>query len=274
MHMNTIKKDIINRTDLTWSKTRRSSGTAGSFLKAEEVINGRKIYYKLSNYEQGKGVVGHECINEIIVDRLLNIWGIEHLRYDLIHMKINVFGDEIITWVCASEDFKQAGESKIAMELWYEMEANTDETHMEFVQRKGCADYIYNMLAVDYLILNRDRHGANIELLKNRVTKTYRPAPLFDHGLSMILENDPDKIRAFDITKTKQVQCFVGRTDPEFNVRLIPRDRMPELRPFTEEDREYIFADMDTCISPELREKIWELLNYRRNMYESIRNQK
>lgn len=272
--MSTIHQNIINRTDLTWSKTRRSSGTAGSFLKAEEFVNGRKIYYKLSNFEQGKGVVGHECINEIIVDRILDIWGIEHLHYDLFHMKINVFGDEMITWVCASEDFKKAGESKIAMDLWYEMEALNGESPMEFIRRKGYEDYIYNMLAVDYLILNRDRHGANIEVLKNRLSRAYSPAPLFDHGLSLILENDPDKIHAFDITKTKQVQCFVGRTDSEYNVRLIPRDQMPELRAFSKEDYEYIFADMETCISSELREKIWEMINFRRNLYEDIRNQK
>ena len=31
----------------------------------------------------------------------------------------------------------------------------------------GWEDYVYQMLIVDYLILNRDRHGANIEVLRN-----------------------------------------------------------------------------------------------------------
>ncbi len=47
-------------------------------------------------------------------------------------------------------------------------------------------DYIYIMLVVDFVILNRDRHGANIEVLRNSRDKTLRLAPLFDHGLSLL----------------------------------------------------------------------------------------
>lgn len=39
------------------------------------------------------------------------------------------------------------------------------------------AVYVYQMLTVDYLICNRDRHGANIELLIDEEGKA-RPAPL------------------------------------------------------------------------------------------------
>jgi hypothetical protein len=35
-------------TYLSWSKIRNSSGTAGSFLKAQEGIPSDRIYYKLS----------------------------------------------------------------------------------------------------------------------------------------------------------------------------------------------------------------------------------
>ena len=42
------------------------------------------------------------------------------------------------------------------------------------------------MIAVDYIILNRDRHGANIEVLRNSRAHSLRIAPLFDHGLSLM----------------------------------------------------------------------------------------
>lgn len=42
------------------------------------------------------------------------------------------------------------------------------------------------MIAIDYLILNRDRHGANIEILRNARARILRIAPLFDHGLSLL----------------------------------------------------------------------------------------
>ena len=58
---------------LQWTKIRHSSGTAGSFLKASARIRGERWYYKLSDYDPYRGIVGHECVNEIIADRLLTI---------------------------------------------------------------------------------------------------------------------------------------------------------------------------------------------------------
>ena len=49
-----------------------------------------KTYCKLSDYDEIKGVVGHECVNEIIVDRLLEILGVEHLNYRLIHADVYI----------------------------------------------------------------------------------------------------------------------------------------------------------------------------------------
>ena len=86
-------KIIMETQDLTylkWSHIRSSSGTAGTFLKSESVIEGKKIYYKLSNFDFVNGVIGHECVNEIIVDRLLTLLGVEHLEYKLIHADIEI----------------------------------------------------------------------------------------------------------------------------------------------------------------------------------------
>ena len=68
----------------------------------------------------------------------------------------------------------------------------------------GWEDYVYQMLIVDYLILNRDRHGANIEVLRNSRKKTVRLAPLFDQGLSL-LRSCPDATAAagFDVMADK-----------------------------------------------------------------------
>ena len=81
---------------LEWSKFRESSGTAGSFLKSYMMIENQIIYFKLSNYNYIDGVIGHECVNEIIVDRLLHILGIEHLKYYLINANIIIDEKELI----------------------------------------------------------------------------------------------------------------------------------------------------------------------------------
>ena len=110
---------ILERTDLTylkWSHIRNSSGTAGTFLKSESEIGGVKKYYKLSNFDAEKGTVGHECVNELIVDRLLNILGFEHIHYDLINAEVEIEGKKYTTYLSCSEDFKEKGESKTALD--------------------------------------------------------------------------------------------------------------------------------------------------------------
>ena len=68
-----------------------------------------KVYYKLSNYDNIRGVIGHESVNELIVDRLLTLLGIEHLHYQFIHADILVAGRVLDTYVCASENFRVTG---------------------------------------------------------------------------------------------------------------------------------------------------------------------
>lgn len=87
MRQNVIT-ELQDLTYLKWSHVRSSSGTAGTLLKSESMIDEKKRYYKLSNFDAVNGVVGHECINEIIVDRLLTILEVDHVPYTLIHAKI------------------------------------------------------------------------------------------------------------------------------------------------------------------------------------------
>ena len=97
---NKIILEKQNLTYLKWSHIRSSSGTAGTFLKSESVLNGVKKYYKLSNFDTVRGVVGHECVNEIIVDRLLTLLGVEHLNYELINADIEIEGNIYNTYLC------------------------------------------------------------------------------------------------------------------------------------------------------------------------------
>ena len=106
-----IIKEKQDLTYLKWSHIRSSSGTAGTFLKSESTIDGIKKYYKLSNFDSVNGVVGHECINELIVDRLLTLLEVEHLSYELIHADIDIEGNIYDTYLCASENFKKRNES-------------------------------------------------------------------------------------------------------------------------------------------------------------------
>ena len=151
--MRDFVSEIQNLRRLNGSDTKLSPGTPGCFLKAYEEQGGRRFYYKLSNYDSYRGVFGHECINELIVSRLMEILQIEHLSYDL-HRR-------------------------------------EKESPLEFFVRIGWEKYVYQMLLVDYLICNRDRHGANIEILIDSKGNV-RPSPFFDQGLSLLFSTYGD----------------------------------------------------------------------------------
>lgn len=267
---------ILEKQDLTylnWSKIRNSSGTAGSFLKAYSELGGAKIYYKLSNYDSIRGVVGHESVNELIVDRLLTILGIEHLHYQLIHADILVDGKKQETYVCASENFREKGEDKQAIDVCYESERLEGERPLNFCLRMGWGEYIWQMLVVDYLILNRDRHGANIEVLRNKKKKTIRLAPLFDHGLSLLCRCETDAaVERFDVMADQQVQCFVGSRFAQENLKLIPAGHMPRLKPLKESDRATLLDGLDGILSQKLQDKIWDMIWKRWCYYEDFCN--
>lgn len=266
------KQDL---TYLSWSLIRSSSGTAGSFLKATDDLQQPKIYYKLSNYDGINGIVGHECINEIIVDRLLNILEIEHLHYDLIHADIDVDGKEMETYLCASKDFKAHGEHKVALDAYYQAEKLDGETPLQFCTRNGWSDFIYKMLVVDFLILNRDRHGANIEVLRNAWKKSLRLAPIFDHGLSLLFNcHTEEEINQFDVMKDRAVQCFVGSRSAQQNLMLIPKDEILALNPLQHTHKAYLLEGLDGIIPQSLQNKIWDMIWQRWEYYENLCSQR
>lgn len=266
-----IMKEKQDLTYLQWSNIRSSSGTAGTFLKSESTLNGVKKYYKLSNFDPVKGVIGHECINEIIVDRLLTILGVEHLNYELINADIEIEGKIYSTFLCASEDFKNRGESKIALDDYYRTNAEKGESHYDFCVRQGWKSYIDRMIAVDYLILNRDRHGANIEVLRNARAHTIRIAPLFDHGLSLLYSCiSDDEATKFDIMEDKRCQNFIGGYSCYENLELIKDSRVIFGNALKPTDKDIIFEGLDNILSDVFMDKIWNMIYERYKIYENL----
>lgn len=266
---------ILEKQDLrhlVWSKWRKSSGTAGSFLKSYSELGGHKLYYKLSDYDPLLGVVGHECVNELIVDRLLTILGIDHLSYQLIHASILVDGKEEDTYLCASKDFKQPGEDKSPLDEYYSLNKLPAESPLEFCVRQGWGPYIYQMLVVDFLVLNRDRHGANIEVLRDKKNKRVRLSPLFDHGLSLLFRCRSEKeIVSFDVMEDRPIQSFVGSRSAWGNLSLIPVGAFPVLRPLTESARSVVLEGLNGVIPSSLQDKIWTMIWERWCSYEAFR---
>lgn len=174
-------------------------------MKAVDGVKGHEIYYKLSDFDPVDRMVGFECLNELVADRLMTILGIEHLSYQLVHADIVIDGVPYNTYICKSKNFRKKSEQKVTLEDYFAMYRQPNETPFLFCQRMGWGEYIGKMLLVDFLILNRDRHGANIEVLRDS-TGAVHPAPLFDHGLSLLCRSKtPEEIRSFDVMEDRKV---------------------------------------------------------------------
>ena len=260
---------------LKWSKTRNSSGTAGSFLKSYDDSGKIKKYYKLSDFDIINGIVGHECVNEIIVGRLMDVFGIEHLQYRLIHASILINDNKIETYLCESDDFKERNEAKVALEDFYISEKNVNESPMDFCKRMGWEEYIYGMLVVDFLISNRDRHGANLEVLRDRKSKSLRLAPLFDQGLSFVCRcHSKEELKDFDVMKDQKVQAFIGGNSTFENIKLIPKRYLKTLPDISDPDINDITSGLEGIMEEDYINKIREMLQRRWKYLDDIRNQR
>ncbi|MBO5542820.1 MAG: hypothetical protein J5936_05205 [Acholeplasmatales bacterium] len=263
--------EIVDLRHLSWAKVRQSSGTAGSFLKSYSFSNGKKVYYKLSFFDDVNHIFGYESINEIIAERILEELNIEHLEYELIHAIVCIDGTDYETFLCSSLDFKSKNETKITLENFYDVNKSKNEKKMDFFKRYNFEEYIYNMILIDFLINNRDRHGANIEVLHNSRTNEYRLAPLFDHGLSFLSPKYLDEdIKEFDAKKVYRANSYIGTSDLTKNLDLIPIEKIPVLNL----DYDYIFKDLYEYINNDYLDKAKEMLKERVDYIESIRNKK
>ena len=149
------------------------------------------------------------------------------------------------------------------------------ESPLAFCIRNGWTDYIREMLLTDFLLCNRDRHGANMEVLMKRKEGSVRLAPLFDHGLSLLYScHTEEEVRQFDIMADRPVQCFVGSRSAFDNLKMTDIQGFPEVRPLEERDRSILLQGLDAACPEYLLNRIWEMIWKRWKYYESMRNQR
>lgn len=265
-------RDVVRKTqDLTnisWSERVSSSGTAGTYLKARTGESTRMLYYKLARFN-GLEIDGHECVNEIIASRLMDILGIEHLPYRLIHARISIAGREYDTWLNSSRNFRSRGERKIAFGAFFDLYCQAGETPFGLCQRFGWAEQIKQMMLVDYLMVNRDRHSSNVEVLV-APNGTRRLSPIFDTGFSLLAPYAGDVERAlrFDPLAPVATNNFIGSRSLEEN--LLECAPVTGVSPLKESDKEILLNGLQEALDPRLLEKSWQIIWERWQHYANL----
>ena len=146
--------------------------------------------------------MGYESLSEFIVSKLLNKSNVkDYINYELIRIK---YDNKEVTG-CSSRNFRNKNEMLIPIEKLHRqyfgyglattlakidsVEKRIDYT-VSFLEDKTAlkdiGKYFSLMLAIDTFFLNEDRHTNNIAVIRNENTKTFRMAPIFDNGLSLL----------------------------------------------------------------------------------------
>lgn len=268
--MNDVITKIQDLRHLDWSERANTSGTAGCFLKSREQTGGGLWYYKLSCYDSYRGIYGHECVNEIVASRLMSILGVEHVEYRLVHALICVNGKESETWLNRSRSFRKKGERKQALDTFYDLNKKEGESPLDLCRRFGWENEIKKIMLVDYLIVNRDRHGANIEVLQS-TNGNLRLAPVFDSGLSFVFlcYADEHRVREFEPLADVNANNFLGTRSLEENLRRFVGGGL-DIRSLKTTDKKVLFGGLKEALSNCHIEKMWEILQKRWGVYEAL----
>lgn len=233
---------VEDLTHLDWKVARSSSGTAGMFLKAYEEVDGIKYYYKMSNYDSIRGIYGHEAVNEIVARNIANILDIHVLQYEPVKCLVSINNKNYITLVTRSRDFKNTEENKITLETFYDLHSKGEDI-VEMFNKIDLGDFLSEMVLLDWLIYNRDRHGANVEVLVSG--NGFRMAPLFDHGCSLIFSCfTKEQMDSFDKLAHNPVNNYVGSNDLLQNLSIVNKSVQRRLLS-CEFTKKAVFKDLD-----------------------------
>jgi len=254
--MNIASEQPWDLRDLTWSAAAGSVASDGVQMKAERNINGVDYYLKLSRYDSYRGIYGHESINELIAGRLGKLLSFNVPEGILKKCIVRIDGIEYDTYVYMAQSFKTTG-SRVAFETFYiDNRLSRTESPLDLCKRFGWTDYIYKMFIFDYLIINRDRHGANMEVMKNGDKHL---SPYFDNGLSFVCScTNEAELVTFNITEDRPVNNFIGENRLNLNLEII--DVSLKFNDLRQSDNKTILEGLRGVLSEPYLTTIWDII--------------
>ena len=134
----------------------------------------------------GSGYFEQEPYNEEIASNLMKYLGIKHTPYKQIFIKDKSYS------MC--ENFTNENTEYITASRLYDSEKKANH-HSNYQHLLNCCekigitnitDHLDQMLVIDYIIANTDRHWGNFGFIRNADTLEYQGfAPIFDNGTSL-----------------------------------------------------------------------------------------
>ena len=192
---------------------RSPDNTSDGFLKKRgKIIDGRRCLLKT-----GSPPFMQQPFNEVIASIVAQRLGIPHVEYSLL------WDNEIPYSVC--EDFISPDTELVS--AWRVMQtkkkSNSESLYQHYLSCcatlgvSGVAHALNQMIVLDFLIANEDRHLNNFGLIRNADTLEWiGPAPTFDSGSSL----GYDKLNV-QIASMNGIECKPFKRTHEEQLRLI-----------------------------------------------------
>lgn len=187
------------------------STTNGALSKRWEIRNGRRYLTKGSTPPHWQ-----QPYNEAIASLLAEKLEIPHVDY---HVELGEKDIPMSVCPCfASTEHEFIPADQIRTILRRDASNSLYEHYVACCRKLGVeADIILNqMIVLDYLMLNNDRHFNNFGLMRNTTTLEYYPAPIFDTGASLGCNWPTDKINWADTEN-----CRPFRSSHEEQIQLV-----------------------------------------------------
>lgn len=239
--------------------------TSDGWLKKKwKIIDGKRCLIK-----GGSGAVRQEPYNEVLASCIMERLNIPHVKYSLL------IEDDYPYSVC--EDFITTETDFIS--AWHIMRAVKKRNHVSVYEHYlNCCekfgvpdikDSVENMIVVDYLIANADRHLNNFGVIRNAETLEYLgAAQIFDCGTSLWF----DKPVAM-IGEMEKVGCKPFKNNHDVQIKLVgslDRFDLMALNGIDEEFREITKGSI--FIDEKRKEAVCRALKGRVDRLSEIRN--
>ncbi|WP_294755396.1 hypothetical protein [uncultured Ruminococcus sp.] len=145
--------------------------------------------YLLKGGTKGFNGAGYEPYSEFFVSQLENALGIEHIEYDL-----DNYHDRIVS----SCKLVTSKEVIMIPSVYYFKNCSELPEYLDIADKLGAGERLRDMLVLDALTCNYDRHLNNIQFLVDSDTyEIISLAPVFDNGMGLCSHCKDETTKAF-----------------------------------------------------------------------------
>jgi len=159
----------------------------GNLRKKWIILNNDRFLLKGSRYNEMQ-----EPFNEVIASDIMNLFGIDHVEYKLIRSKINNIPLSICK--CMTDINNELITARVVIDTEAKENRNDYDRFIQICDNNGIKDVkekLDDMMIIDFIIGNTDRHKNNFGILRDSDTLEWKKlAPIFDNGNSLF-HSDP-----------------------------------------------------------------------------------